>query len=101
MAITIDDIKPTGDRILVKRVDDAQDTTDGGVIIPDTAQKAGDRATVVHVGEGAVVDGKRVPIEITVGTDVLIARYAGTEVVVGDTSYLIMRVADVLGVYED
>jgi chaperonin GroES len=93
-------LRPLQDRILVQRVEEEQ-TTKGGIIIPDTAKEKPAEGKVVAVGNGKVGDdGKRVPLEIKKGDRVLFGKYSGTEVKIDGEEYLIMREDDVLGVIE-
>ena len=93
-------LRPLQDRILVQRVEE-ETTTKGGIIIPDTAKEKPAEGKVSAVGNGKVGDdGKRVPLEVKKGDRVLFGKYAGTEVKVEGSEYLIMREDDVLGVIE-
>lgn len=93
-------LRPLQDRILVKRVEEAQKTK-GGIIIPDSAKEKPAEGEVVAVGGGKVGDdGKKVPLEIKKGDRILFSKYGGTEVNIEDEEYLIMREDDVLGVVE-
>jgi chaperonin GroES len=93
-------LRPLQDRILVQRVEEEQ-TTKGGIIIPDTAKEKPAEGKVVAVGNGKVGDdGKRVPLEIKKDDRVLFGKYSGTEVKIDGEEYLIMREDDVLGVIE-
>lgn len=93
-------IKPLGDRILVKRLEEEVQKK-GGIIIPDTAKEKPQRGEVVAVGPGKVTDeGKRVAMELKKGDKVLIGKYAGTDVTIDDQEYVIMREEDVLAVLE-
>ena len=93
-------LRPLQDRILVKRVEEAQKTK-GGIIIPDSAKEKPAEGEVVSVGSGKVGDdGKKIPLEIKKGDRILFSKYGGTEVNIEDEEYLIMREDDVLGVVE-
>ena len=93
-------LRPLQDRIPVQRVEE-ETTTKGGIIIPDTAKEKPAEGKVTFVGNGKVGDdGKRVPLEVKKGDRVLFGEYAGTEVKVDGSEYLIMREEDVLGVIE-
>ena len=93
-------IRPLQDRILVKRIEE-EETTAGGIIIPDTAKEKPMEGKVVSVGRGKVSeDGKLMPLDVKRGDRVLFSRYAGTEVKIGGEEHLIMREEDVLGVIE-
>jgi len=91
-------IKPLADRILVRRIEEEEQKR-GGIIIPDTAKEKPQRGTVIAVGPGKLgEDGKRVPIEVKEGDEILFGKYAGTEVKLDGEEYLIMREDDILGV---
>ena len=93
-------LRPLQDRILVKRVEEAEKTK-GGIIIPDSAKEKPAEGEVVAVGAGKVGDdGKKIPLEIKKGDRILFSKYGGTEVNIEDEEYLIMREDDVLGVVE-
>jgi len=93
-------LRPLQDRILVQRVEEEQ-TTKGGIIIPDTAKEKPAEGKVVAVGNGKVGDdGKRIPLEIKKGDRILFGKYSGTEVKIEGEEQLIMREEDVLGIIE-
>ncbi len=93
-------LRPLQDRILVRRVEEAEKTK-GGIIIPDSAKEKPAEGEVVAVGAGKVGDdGKKIPLEIKKGDRILFSKYGGTEVNIEDEEYLIMREDDVLGVVE-
>ena len=91
-------IQPLADRVLVKRLDEAEEQKVGGIIIPDTAKEKPQEAEIVAVGPGRYEDGKRVPLEVSVGEKVLIGKYSGTEVKIEGEEYLIMREDDILAI---
>jgi len=93
-------IKPLADRVLVKRLDAAEEQKIGGIIIPDTAKEKPQEAEVVAVGPGRLEDGKRVAPEVKKGDKVLIGKYSGTEVKLDGEDYLIMREDDILAVID-
>ena len=94
-------LKPLGDRVLVKRSDEADEKTAGGIIIPDTAKEKPQRGTIVAAGPGALKDdGTRTPLEVKAGDDILFGKYSGTEVTIGADELLIMHESDILGVIE-
>ena len=93
-------LRPLQDRILVTRVEEEQ-TTKGGIIIPDTAKEKPAEGKVSAVGNGKVGDdGKRVALEVKKGDRILFGKYSGTEVKIEGEEYLIMREDDVLGIIE-
>ena len=91
-------IKPLADRVLAKRLDEAEEQKVGGIIIPDTAKEKPQEAEIVAVGPGRVEDGGRVGLEVSVGDKVLIGKYSGTEVKIEGEEYLIMREDDILAI---
>jgi chaperonin GroES len=93
-------IRPLQDRIIVKRVDE-EETTKGGIIIPDSAKEKPQEGKVIAVGKGKVnEDGKLQPLDVKKGDKVLFSKYAGTEINIEGTEHLIIREDDVLGVVE-
>jgi chaperonin GroES len=94
-------IRPLQDRIIVKRVAE-EETTKGGIIIPDTAKEKPIEGKVVAAGNGRVLeDGKVRPLDVKAGDRILFAKYAGTEIKLEGEEHLIMREEDILGVIED
>ncbi len=93
-------IRPLHDRILVERLEE-EEKTKGGIIIPDTAKEKPIEGKVVAVGKGKVLENGDVkPLDVKEGDRVLFGKYAGTDVVVDEKEYLIMREDDVLGIIE-
>jgi len=93
-------IRPLHDKILVKRLQE-EEKTKGGIIIPDTAKEKPMEGEVVAVGKGRVTEeGKVVALDVKAGDRVLFSKYAGTEVKIESTEYLIMREEDILGIIE-
>lgn len=91
-------IRPLQDRILVKRIDE-EETTAGGIIIPDTAKEKPQEGEVIAVGKGKIRDdGKLQKLDVKKGDRVLFGQYAGTEVTLDGTEHVIMREDDVLGI---
>src|ERR1700761_6681730 len=91
-------VRPLGDRVLVKPLE-AGETKKGGIIIPDTAKEKPQEGEVVALGTGKRDDeGKLIAFTVKAGDKVLISKYGGTEIKLEDTSYLIMREDDILGV---
>jgi chaperonin GroES len=94
-------IRPLSDRVLVKRLENEEKTSAGGIIIPDTAKEKPQEGEVVAVGPGKTLeDGKVQAMNVKAGDRVLFGKYAGTEVKIDDQEYLIMREDDILGVLE-
>ena len=93
-------IRPLGDKIVIKVIEDAEQTS-GGIFIPDSAKEKSQKGKVIAVGEGKLNEkSEREPMDVKVGEVVLFAKYAGTDVKVGDENLKIMSVSDVLGVIE-
>ena len=91
-------VKPLGDRVLVKPVEEDEQVK-GGIIIPDTAKEKPQRGEIVAVGDGKLDDsGNRIPLSVAVGDTVYYARYSGTEVPLDDADYLIMPEGDILAI---
>jgi len=87
---------PLHDRVLLKRLEE-QETKKGGIIIPDTAKEKPLEAKVIEVGKGRVTeDGKVLPLEVKKGDKVLIGKFSGTEVTVGDVEHVIVREEEIL-----
>ena len=86
-------IKPLADRVVVKPAE-AETTTKSGLIIPDTAKEKPQRGTILAVGTGK----KDEPMTVKVGDTVLYGKYAGTEIAVDGTDYLIMRESDIFAI---
>ena len=93
-------IRPLQDRIIVKRINEEEKTA-GGIIIPDTAKEKPQEGKVGAVGKGKVGDdGKVQKLDLKKGDKVLFGKYAGSEITMEGSEYLIMREDDVLGVIE-
>jgi chaperonin GroES len=93
-------IRPLQDRIIVKRTEE-EETTKGGLIIPDTAKEKPQEGKIIAVGKGKVSeDGKVLPLDVKPGDQVLFGKYAGTEIKIDGEEHLIMREDDLLGVVE-
>ena len=92
--------RPLHDRVVVRRID-AEQKTQGGIIIPDTAQEKPQQGEVVSVGPGALNErGERVPMELKAGDRVLFGKWSGTEVKIDGQDLLIMKESDIMGVLE-
>ncbi|HHW01257.1 MAG TPA: co-chaperone GroES [Thermoanaerobacterales bacterium] len=92
-------IKPLGDRIVIK-VLEKEERTKGGIVLPDTAKEKPQKGEVLAVGSGEIIDGQKVPLEVKVGDKIIFSKYAGTEVKIDDQEYLILRQSDVLAIIE-
>ena len=93
-------MKPLGDKVIVKRVE-AEEVTTGGIVLPDSAQEKPKRGVVRAVGNGRLLDtGERSTMTVKKNDEVLFTSYAGTEVKIDGEEYLIMEESDILGVIE-
>lgn len=93
-------LKPLGDRIVVKVIEDTEQTQ-GGIFIPDSAKEKPQKGEVVAVGLGKMNDkGEREPLDVEVGQTVLYAKYSGTDVKQDDVTYKILSVKDALAIVE-
>ena len=93
-------LKPLQDRIVIKVIED-QEQTAGGIFIPDSAKEKPQKGEVVAVGEGKTNDkGEKEPLGVNVGDVVLYAKYAGTEVKIDGVEYKILSIKDALAVVE-
>lgn len=93
-------LKPLGDRVVVKPIEQ-DEKTPGGIVLPDTAKEKPQRGEVLAVGNGKLLDnGERVPLDVKVGDKILYAKYGGTEVKLGGETYLILRENDILAIVE-
>ncbi len=91
-------LTPLHDRIVVRRVEEAE-TTRGGIIIPDSAKDKPQEGEVIAVGKGKSNDeGKVHPLEVKAGDRILFGKYAGTEIKIDGEELLIMREEEVLGI---
>jgi len=91
-------VRPLHDRILLRRIEEGE-VKKGGIIIPDTAKEKPQEGEVVAVGEGRRLDsGERQPMDVKVGDLVLFGKYSGTDVMIDDEEYLILREEDVFAI---
>ncbi len=94
-------IRPLHDRVIVKRVEAAEEETQGGIVIPDSAKEKPQEGLVVAVGDGKVLDnGTKVGMSVQPGDKILFGKYSGSDVKIDNVEYLIMREDEVLGVLE-
>lgn len=93
-------LKPLGDRIVIKVVEDTEQTS-GGIFIPDSAKEKPQKGEVVAVGEGKMNDkGEREPMDVKVGETILYAKYAGTDIKMDGVEYKILSIKDALAVIQ-
>jgi len=93
-------IRPLHDRVIVKRIEE-EETTKGGIIIPDTAKEKPIEGKIVAAGAGKTLEnGKKQPLEVKKGDRVLFGKYAGTDIQVEGEEHLIMREEDIIAIVE-
>ena len=93
-------LKPLQDRIVIKVIEDTEQTS-GGIFIPDSAKQKPQKGEVVAVGEGKTNDkGEKEPMGVNVGDIILYAKYAGTDVKIDGVEYKILSIKDALAVVE-
>ncbi|MDD2234959.1 MAG: co-chaperone GroES [Desulfitobacteriaceae bacterium] len=91
-------LKPLGERVVLKLVD-AEEKTEGGIVLPDSAKKKPQKGEVVAVGSGKVTEnGEKIPLEVKVGDQVVFSQYSGTEVKDAEEEYLIVFERDILAI---
>ncbi|MBT3355056.1 MAG: co-chaperone GroES [Candidatus Scalindua sp.] len=89
-------IRPLDDRVVIQPLE-AEEKTQGGIVLPDSAKEKPTKGKVVSVGEGKLLDsGKRAALLVKKGDKVLYGKYAGTEITVGGKDYLILKENDIL-----
>ncbi len=93
-------IRPLNDRVVAQRIEQAEEVR-GGIIIPDTAKEKPQEAKIVAVGPGKLDDnGNRSPMDVKEGDRVLIGKYSGSEIKIGDEDLVILREDEILGIIE-
>ena len=93
-------LQPLGDRVVVER-DESEETTSGGIVLPDSAKDKPARGTIITVGTGKLLDdGTRAELQVKQGDRVLFSSYAPETITFGDDEYLLMREEDILAVIE-
>jgi chaperonin GroES len=89
-------LKPLGDRLIVQAIEE-EETTLSGIVLPDTAKEKPQKGKVLAVGDGRPdEDGKRIPLDVTEGDEVLYSKYGGTEIAFDGEDLLVLRESDVL-----
>ena len=92
-------VKPLGDRVVIKNVEQ-EETTKSGIVLPGAAKEKPQMAVVLAVGPGGMVDGKEIKMEVEVGQKVIYSKYAGTEVKIDGEELIIVRQSDILAIVE-
>ncbi len=94
-------IKPLYDRVVVRPVEEGEEKTPSGIIIPDTAKEKPTEGEVVAVGEGRLSEkGELIPLKVKVGDRVIYSKYAGNEIVLNGEDLIILREDDILAIIE-
>ncbi len=93
-------VEPLGSNVVIKRLD-SEETTAGGIVLPDSAREKPKQGRVLSVGDGTLLaDGNRSPHQVKEGDRVMFSSYAGTEIVVDDEELLIMAESEILAIFE-
>ena len=92
-------MKPLGDRVVIKNVEQ-EETTKSGIVLPGNAKEKPQVAEVVAVGPGGNVDGKEIKMYVEKGQKVIYSKYAGTEVKLDGEEYIVVRQSDILAIVE-
>src|SRR5688572_22854922 len=94
-------LKPLGDRLIVRAIEE-EETTTSGIVLPDTAKEKPQKGEVLAVGDGRYDDDgeKRIPLDVSEGDEVLYSKYGGTEIKVDGEELLVLRESDVLAKVE-
>lgn len=95
-------LKPLGDRLIVRAIEE-EETTASGIVLPDTAKEKPRKGRVIAVGEGKVDEdtGKRTPLDVAEGDEILYSKYGGTEIKVDSEDFMMLREEDILLVVGD
>jgi chaperonin GroES len=98
--MTMPNVRPLRDRVLLRRLEESEQKM-GGIIIPDTAKEKPQKAEVVAVGSGRILEnGTRLPLTLKPGNKVLVGKWSGTDVNIGGEEYLILKEDEVLGILQ-
>lgn len=90
-------IKPLGDRVVIELIE-VEETTAGGIVLPDSAKEKPQEGKVIAVGTGKIVNGEKIDLEVEEGDRIIFSKFAGTEVEYDGKEYLIIREDDILAV---
>ena len=90
-------VKPLGDRVVIKNVE-MEETTKSGIVLPGAAKEKPQLAEVLAVGPGGMVDGKEVAMQVKAGDKVVYSKYAGTEVKLDNEEFVILKQNDILAI---
>lgn len=93
-------LKPLSDRVVIEVIEDDQEKSVGGILLPGSAKEKPHEGVIAACGEGAFVDGTRIPMDVKVGDKVIYSKYAGSEIELDGKQYVICRQGDLLAVVE-
>ena len=93
-------VRPLAERVLVQRME-ADEVTSGGIVLPETAKEKPQRGTIVATGDGKLLeDGSRAKFQVSKGDKVIFSSYAGTDIKIGGTEYMLMDESDILAILD-
>lgn len=92
-------LRPLGNRVVLQQ-QEAEEKTQSGIILPDSAKEKPQDAVVIAVGQGKGEDGKDIEMQVKVGDKVIYSKYAGTEIKLGDEEYIIVDQNDIIAIVE-
>jgi len=92
-------LRPLGDKVVIKVKEEAV-TTQSGIVLPGSAAEKPQQGTVIAVGSGTVIDGKKMPLDVQAGDEIIYGKYTGSEVKVGEEEFLILKESDILAIIE-
>lgn len=99
--VLVMEIKPLGDRVVVKDIEAEEETTESGIVLPESAKEEPQEGEVVAVGAGKKLDnGERLTMDVSEGDRVIYGKYAGTEIEFDGEEYLVISEKDVLAIVE-
>lgn len=93
-------LKPVQDRVIVKYFE-TEDKTASGIVLPDSSKEKTQQAEVIAVGDGKIVDGKEVPVQVKPGDRVIYGEYTGTEIKYEGEKYLVINADDIIAIVEE
>lgn len=93
-------LKPVGNRVIAKRTE-KEETTKGGILLPESAQQKQETAIVVAIGTNQTKEGKEIPMPVSVGDMILMDKYAAQEVTINDEEFIIVKADDIVAIVEN
>lgn len=92
-------LKPLEDRVILEMIE-LEDITKGGIVLPNKAKESSQMAKIINIGPGRLMEGKLIPMNVSIGQTVIINKYSATEVKYENKEYLIMSEKDILAIVE-